>query len=432
MTAREIHLEERYVPHSKQIEAHTAKERYVLYGGAMGGGKSVFLVNEAIQLSLDHPGNVGLLCRWELESLRRTTLMTLEEYLPEELIRRHHKTEKYYELINGSIIFYGGLKPSSESIGEQRIRSMKLGWFAIDEATEIPKKYFHTLQTRLRHKVNGEPVRYKGLLASNPEPGWVREDFIEKKLSDNIFIPALPIDNPYLPDDYVESLRRNLPEELVKKYLDGDWNVMEGENYIFPYKYIRAAVERTRERGKPVQAGLDVARMGGDYNVLAVRFGFKVEILYTARFQKETRTAGEVALLLDHIEERGHGRIPVNVDIPGVGGGVHDPLEEMGYDVHEFQPGGSAREPERYINRKAEAAFSFRTLLVEEEIDIPDDPELVSQLAGIKYDIRSDKRLKVESKEEMKKRGMKSPDKADAVIMAFYDVKKSTFRIEVV
>ena len=62
MTAREIHLEERYVPHEKQRQAHTAGERYVLYGGAMGGGKSVFLVNEAIQLSLDHPGNVGLLC----------------------------------------------------------------------------------------------------------------------------------------------------------------------------------------------------------------------------------------------------------------------------------------------------------------------------------------------------------------------------------
>jgi hypothetical protein len=404
----------------------------------MGGGKSVFLVNEGIQLSLDYPGNVGLLCRWELESLRRTTLMTLEDYLPDQLIANHHKTEKYYQLINGSIIFYGGLKPSSEAVSTERLKSMELGWFAIDESTEIQKKYFDILKTRLRHKVNGRTIRYKGLLASNPEPGWVRSDFIDNKSPDQIFIPALPTDNPYLPEGYVDSLKRNLPSELVKKYLEGDWDVLEGENYLFPYSLVKVAMERDLPTGEPVQAGLDVARMGGDEIILAIRYGPVVDIKYSRKFQDTMQTAGEVGLLIDKEERQlkewsGENlKIPIYVDIPGLGGGVYDRLKEQGYDVYEFQPGGKASNNlyndrvERFLNKKAEASWNLRNLLEAGEVSLPNDPILMSQLVSIRYEIRSDRKIKVESKEDAKKRGLKSPDRADAVIMAFADLEKAT------
>ena len=90
----EIHLEEKYRPTEKQEAAHSAKERYVLYGGAMRGGKTGWGVNEIIQLCIDYPGNRTAIYRWEHESLQRTTLLTLEEYLHPALIAKHHKVKK--------------------------------------------------------------------------------------------------------------------------------------------------------------------------------------------------------------------------------------------------------------------------------------------------------------------------------------------------
>ena len=129
-----VDLRELYKPTSKQIEAHTAVERFILYGGAVGGGKSAWLVNEGIKLSLNYPGNVGYLCRHELTSFRRTTLMTLERFLSPDIIAQHHQTESYFRFINGSLIYYGGL--GDDEKGLDRLKSMDLGWFGIDQAEE--------------------------------------------------------------------------------------------------------------------------------------------------------------------------------------------------------------------------------------------------------------------------------------------------------
>lgn len=386
----------------------------------MRGGKSVWGCMEGLQLSLDYPGNVGLICRWELPSLKRTTLVSLFQFLPEELIKYHNKQEGLIKLINGSKIYYMGLKPSSEHSALERLKSLELGWFFIDEATEIEKRYFDLLKTRLSLKLpNGKFPRYRGLLASNPEPGWVRETFIDQKLDDHTFIPALPSENPHLSPDYIENLRKNLPPDLIKKYIEGDWDVMEGSNYIFPYSLIKQAVERKLEKSDPCEGGIDIARFGGDKNVMAVRWGPVVRIVYMSVFQDTMKTTGEIARKLDEFEP-----VISKIDTVGIGAGVYDRLKEQNYPVAEVIGGEKPDDTEHFYNRRAENHWGFRERLESGNIDLPNDPELISQLAGIKYTIMSDRRVKVETKEDMKKRGMKSPDKADAVIMAFCKVKE--------
>jgi len=381
----------------------------------MRGGKSVWGCMEGLQLSLDYPGNVGLICRWELSSLKRTTLITFLKFVPPELIKFHNKQEGFIELINGSIIYFMGLKPSSEHIALERLKSLELGWFFIDEATEIEKKYFDLLQTRLSLKLpNGKFPRFRGLLASNPEPGWVRRTFIDQKLDNYKFIPALPSDNPYLDPDYIKNLKKSLPPELIKKYLEGDWDVMAEGLYIFPYKWIKMAVERKLEGSNPCEFGIDIARSGGDENVVACRQGPVVRIAHTSSFVSTMQTTGEIALLIDREKPD-----IVRVDAVGVGAGVYDRLKELEYPVEEFIAGAEAEDKERFLNLRAEAHWLFRERLEKGDIDLPDDPDLIAQLSGIQYKIRSDKKIQVESKEEMKKRGLKSPDRADAVIMAF-------------
>ena len=181
----------------------------------MGGGKSAWLANEGIQLSIEVPGNVGYLCRHELTSFRRTTLATLEKFLSRDLVAQHHETQCYIRLANGSLIYYGGL--GDDEVALDRLKSMDLGWFGIDQAEETSEKHFFLLASRLRLVANG--VDYKGLMTANPQPGWVKHRFIEQKLPDHVFIPALPKDNPYLPGDYEEKLRELYPEELIKQLL---------------------------------------------------------------------------------------------------------------------------------------------------------------------------------------------------------------------
>ena len=65
-----------YQPTPRQNEAHNATERFRLYGGAMGGGKSVWLCAEVLMQSLRYPGNRGYLCRHHMVDVKRSTLVT--------------------------------------------------------------------------------------------------------------------------------------------------------------------------------------------------------------------------------------------------------------------------------------------------------------------------------------------------------------------
>lgn len=190
----------------------------------MGGGKSRALCEEALDLCLDFPGNIGFIGRKDLTDLKKTTLKTLlEEVIPADMIASQNKQEKEIVLINGSKIIYGELKDI------ESLRSLNLGFFVIDEATEVDEKAFHMLRTRLRLNLPG--IKRYALLASNPTPGWVKRMFVDRELSDSIFVKALPRDNPYLPDGYEEALRETLPELWIRRYLEGDWSAFEGQVY---------------------------------------------------------------------------------------------------------------------------------------------------------------------------------------------------------
>lgn len=218
-----------YAPTERQAAFHRSTARYRLYGGAMGGGKTWALCAEAIALSLRYPGNRGYMCRNQLIDFRRSTLVTFDRVCPPSWLKGHYRDDRVIEFRNGSAIVYGGLGGEEDL---ERIKSTEFGWFAIDEATETLEDMFLLLCSRLRWKLtSGNIPRYYGILASNPEPGWVKERFVDQTLPDHEFFPALPRDNPFLPPDYDKNLRILYPDEWVKRYLDGSWDVFEGQIY---------------------------------------------------------------------------------------------------------------------------------------------------------------------------------------------------------
>jgi len=420
-----VDLRKLYKPFEQQAKAHTAPERYVLYGGAIRGGKTVWLVNEALQLSLECPGNVGWLCRQELTVFRRTTQKTFETFVPSEIIAQHHKTENWYKLVNGSMIYYGGLGDDDQ--GLRVLKSMELGWFGIDQAEEISESLFEFLMGRLALVLPN--IRYKGLLTANPTPGWVKHRFIEQKLYNHIFIPGLPKDNPFLPVGYEDELRKQYPDELVKQLLEGDWDTVEAGNFLFKYGNIKKAVGRKfeAEEGEPLKMGVDIAAGGEDVSVATIRWGNTVTWIEAWSYSNTMATTGRIINIMERFKVNPGD---VNVDAIGIGKPVYDRLVEQGYGVNGVVVGEAAQDKEHYTNIKAESYFQLAKRFEDGLISIPDEDNLMTQLSTIRFDTQSDKRMFVVSKKIMKdKYKVKSPDYADSLMLAFTETPSREVRV---
>ena len=399
-----------YEATERQAAFHIAPEMFKLYGGAMGGGKTFALCAEGIALSCDYPGNRGYICRHELKSFKRTTLLVLNDMLERSgLIANHHQTDNYFLLKNGSTIYYGGLGDDISAI--EKLKSMELGWFAVDEASETSEKFFLMLASRLRLRLPG--IHYYGLLASNPDPGWLKYRFIDKKQDDHIFVPALPRDNPHLPPDYVGRLQSIFPDEWQKRFIEGDWGAFEGTNNVFPYAAIQAALACDARPGSPKEIGVDVARYGDDESVIAFREGPRYSILENIKKSDLMHLTGRIVIWTKEKKPDA-----VKVDADGMGAGVVDRLREQRFDVQEIRGGNKATDVERFSNQKAEIYWGFRERLLANDVALPDDLELQAQLTSCTYKIKSSGQIEITSKEEMKKAGLKSPDRAEAVIYA--------------
>jgi hypothetical protein len=116
--------------------------------------------------------------------------------------------------------------------------------------------------------------------------------------------------------------------------------------------------------------------------------------------------------------------IEIKVDDTGLGGGVTDRLKELSYRVAGIDFGGKAVDPEEFFNRGSEMWFTTSYRARDTRLDLsrlPDDVfrRLSAELRARRYKIQSDKTLRAESKDDIKKRIGRSPDDADALVLAF-------------
>lgn len=230
-----------YSPSERQLLFLNCADKEQLYGGAKRGGKSVAISMKAIMLSVLYPGNRGGLFRQDLTDLRDSLLVTFFQVCPSELILEHHQTHKQITIDTGakpSVILYGGLGDAHDV---ESAKGKEFGWFAIDEPTEVDPEAYRMLLAQLCWKLpDGSFPPFMAILGSNPEPGWVEEKYrrLIEESSDlhplttdgkKSFIRALPRDNPGLPPNWETDLRIDAPEAWIKKYLDGSWEVSEGQ-----------------------------------------------------------------------------------------------------------------------------------------------------------------------------------------------------------
>jgi hypothetical protein len=166
--------------------------------------------------------------------------------------------------------------------------------------------------------------------------------------------------------------------------------------------------------------GVDPAEYGDDSTAIVMRQGRRAYGLdrdgKVARFHKygPMEVVAKVAALADI-----HKPAAINVDATGVGSGIADRLLELNYPVHRIHFGGRAARDELYSIKRDEIWGDMKAWLDDAPNQLPSDDSLASDLCAPQFSYDSSRRLRLESKESMRKRGVKSPDAGDALALTF-------------
>ena len=197
----------------------------------------------------------------------------------------------------------------------------------------------------------------------------------------------------------------------------------EADDTLIPLKLIEAAVNREVQQNEHHEPdmGLDVARFGNDQTVAIVRYGPRVAQLTAFRKADLMQTTGRALEIA-----RSHNVKTIHVDEVGMGAAVVDRIAELNKnkeitDVSAIGVNGGkkADNPERCFNLRTQMFEGLKQRFFDGDISIPDDPELISQLAAITYSFNSRMQLQIQSKQQIRDSGRQSPDKADALALAF-------------
>jgi phage terminase large subunit len=201
------------------------------------------------------------------------------------------------------------------------------------------------------------------------------------------------------------------PEEYSRIWLGVPYD--SAEHAIMSRGSILDAMKRNVSDDGGIVVGADIARFGDDATVFIKRRGMQQIGIKILRKQDTQEVASQ---LLDYAEG---GKI--NIDDTGVGGGVTDRLMRLGCnDVVPINFGGSPMNKRKYPDIISEMWFNVADLLP--TIGLKHDDELLTEIASRQFKYTADERRKVESKEEYKKRtGRHSPDRADALILCYYN-----------
>lgn len=235
-------------------------------------------------------------------------------------------------------------------------------------------------------------------------------------------------DSPFMSYEQIEYMenRYGKNSNVVKVRLKGEAPDQENDTIIsrnLLEQYIDFEIkEELLLDDKILEISVDVARFGDDNTQIYVKQGNYITEQISFSKKDTMQTANRVARIVNENQDK---TIYAKIDGVGVGGGVIDRLRELEFNnlyVYEIQNNAVAMDSEEYTDTITEMFFQFKEKLEKGLISIPNDDELIEDLAGRKYVFDSKGRLKVESKDEFKKRFGRSPDKGDSFLMVWYTV----------
>ncbi len=447
-----------------QTEGYYSEADEVFYGGSAGGGKTDLLLGLA---GTEHQRSIVF--RRVFSNMRSIIERSREIY--NALGKASYNESLHiWRLPNDKIIEFSHLQNEKNKTDHQGRPHDFYGWDELPEFTESQFRFVNGWNRttrpnqRCRVMATGNPpttpegewvVHYWGpwLDPQHPNPALPGElrwfvviDDKDVEVADNTpithgdelllprsrtFIPARLDDNAYLRDTGYRSVLQNLPEPLRSQMLYGDFNVATQDDMwqTIPTEWIDAAQERWKNGQRPALAlrsvGVDPSRGGKDAFVTAKLYGNWFEL---SRHEGKAAPDGEHGARL--VTNAMETNAPIWIDVIGIGSSVYDSLKVIGglqvTPVNVGAGSGATDKTGRYnfVNLRSQLWWKFREALDPasgEDIALPPDPQLRTDLRAPKYQTIGGK-IKVESKDEIRKRIGRSTDAADAVQLAWYGV----------
>lgn len=422
-----------FQPWSKQLEILKSvrdNPRTAVRSGH-GSGKTAIAARTVLWFLAAHPHSVVV--------TTAPTWNQVEKVLWREMATAFERGKEFFQVLGQADIFKTDLTiaPDWYAVGLSTEKPERFAGFhsanillVIDEASGVAPEIFEAGDGFLTSR------NAKVLLIGNPtQPSGPFYDAFHKEAAHWNLIHISTFDTPAFTGEKVSDVvaaslpQPDYPERMKLKYGEDsapyDYRVL-GE---FPRASDDAVckawdVERAQrvevQPGLPVVISCDVARKGGDETVIAVRRGNHVRIVDAYAGKDQNWTLGRLLQVERQVYEETPFDIVHVIDMAGLGSGTYDALcEASAFTVHGFNSSHRARNPREFPNRRSEVWFTFSDLLRQGVVDLDPDDQLFADLVAPVYSVDSQGRRVVEAKDEMRKRLQRSPDRADAVLMAF-------------
>ena len=441
-----------FYPTEKQAEAlkywtdDTTTE--IWFWGAAWWAKTWLWVFAIFSACLNLPWSRWVMWRKELINLRRTTLATYYKMLkfyniPQEWWGELNGQTNTIKFPNDSEIILLDCAAQTSDTEWTRFWSLELTGAFIDEANEVDAKGIQMLKTRIWRQ-NKFIIWWKEvtkcpkfLECFNPNKWHVYNDYYKPWKDWTLpeyrkFVRATVWDNPYVPESYIQQLERS--DEITKqRLLYGNFDYDDTPWKLFRRDEISDLFTSNIVEDNTTYITCDVARLWEDKTIIIVWKWLHWKEVRTYQGQTTDQTVNVIKDLESYYNCR---RSHIAIDSDGVWWWVADQLRWCVNFVNNASPIIQKDELRNYANLKTQCYFKLKYLLEKREMLIDASGEIKERIGNeldniLLKDVDNENKIKLESKEDMKKRLWHSPDYADAIMMRMYwELNKSNSPIE--
>lgn len=407
-----------FEPDDWQQEVLRTDDPRVLLLCCRQSGKSTVAAALAVHTAITKPNALVLLLSPSLRQSAELFRMVANVYkrTARQSVPLKQESGLRLELANGSrLIALPGTEETTRGFSGVDL-------LVIDEASRCSDELYYSV----RPMVAVSKGRILALSTPWGRKGWFYHAWTHESAWLKIRIPASK--RPRLSEEILEQERESLGETFYRQEYGCEFVDASGEGFVYAdWCEACAVLDKKADRAFPIDIGLDVARStGGDKTAFALVQDGVVIDLKASRQPDLMTTCGKAVSIIEQTKARS-----IRIDDSGLGGGVTDRLKELHSQARHgstlrncriipFNFGRRAAYPKKFVDVRSEMWWGLGELLRKGELRIPRNPGLVEQLTAPSMLMDSSGRMRLESKDSMRRRGISSPDLADALALACY------------